>query len=324
MNRRPAATLMEVLVSIFIMGIGLLAILALFPLGAFRMAQAIQDDRAAHLGLNGLAVAQTFNLRNDPLVTAALSNNPPRINPPGGPPTGLPGVHPDRPGYPAYLDPLGLPLSNWVGGNAAPPGLTLAIQRTDATFVRTPATPAGTLNANKVRRWFTLTDDIRFNKDGVIVPPGELLEREGTLTYALMFRQPRSSVPNVVEVSVVVYSRRPLITAVTNEYPYPAAFNPTGNTVTLFSTGLAKPPVRPGSWILDATYSKEEIPPGSNQFYGWANAYFYRVVSVNEVSPDQFELEVATPLRRWPAAGGNGTAIVMDNVVEVIERGTGW
>src|SRR6058998_1567352 len=78
MNRRPAVTLLEVLVSIFLMGIGLLSILALFPLGALRMAQAIQDDRAGHLAVNGLAVAQTFNLRGDPEITVALSNNPPR------------------------------------------------------------------------------------------------------------------------------------------------------------------------------------------------------------------------------------------------------
>lgn len=39
-------TLTEVLLAIFVMGIGLLALLTLFPLGALTMAQAIRDDRA--------------------------------------------------------------------------------------------------------------------------------------------------------------------------------------------------------------------------------------------------------------------------------------
>jgi hypothetical protein len=43
---RPGVTLLEVLVAIFFTGIGLLALLTLFPLGALSLAQAIQDDRA--------------------------------------------------------------------------------------------------------------------------------------------------------------------------------------------------------------------------------------------------------------------------------------
>jgi type II secretory pathway pseudopilin PulG len=44
---RSGITLVEVLVAIFIMGIGLLALLTLFPLGAISMAQQVQADRAA-------------------------------------------------------------------------------------------------------------------------------------------------------------------------------------------------------------------------------------------------------------------------------------
>jgi type II secretory pathway pseudopilin PulG len=58
MNRRIATTLTEVLIAIFIMGIGLMAILALFPLGAVQMAQAIKDDRAAHAAANAASLAR--------------------------------------------------------------------------------------------------------------------------------------------------------------------------------------------------------------------------------------------------------------------------
>ncbi len=47
MTRRPAVTLMEVLIAMFIMAIGMLALLALFPVGAVSMAQALKDDRCA-------------------------------------------------------------------------------------------------------------------------------------------------------------------------------------------------------------------------------------------------------------------------------------
>src|SRR5687767_14983631 len=47
MTRRAGLSLIEVLAALFIMGIGTMAILTLFPLGALTMAQAIKDDRTA-------------------------------------------------------------------------------------------------------------------------------------------------------------------------------------------------------------------------------------------------------------------------------------
>src|SRR5436305_12045109 len=49
---RRAVTLTEVLIAIFLMGIGLMAILSLFPLGAAQMAQALKDQRAAECAAN--------------------------------------------------------------------------------------------------------------------------------------------------------------------------------------------------------------------------------------------------------------------------------
>ena len=54
-SRKPACplrrgiTLLEVLIAIFITGLGLLALLTLFPLGALEMAEAIEDDRTGAL-----------------------------------------------------------------------------------------------------------------------------------------------------------------------------------------------------------------------------------------------------------------------------------
>src|SRR5262245_29472057 len=50
MTRRAGFSLIEVLVAVFIMGIGMIAILTLFPLGAFNMANAVREERSAQIG----------------------------------------------------------------------------------------------------------------------------------------------------------------------------------------------------------------------------------------------------------------------------------
>jgi hypothetical protein len=129
-HTRPGATLTEVLVAIFVMAIGLLALLTLFPLGALSMAQAIKDDRTAHSAKNGFAIAQVFQIQTDQVVTnsgklqtgAVYPGNSPVyfFNPYPGIPqsfTGtagfllapdlkmIPGY--DGPSYPVYVDPWG-------------------------------------------------------------------------------------------------------------------------------------------------------------------------------------------------------------------------
>jgi hypothetical protein len=59
------ATLVEVLAAIFIMGVGLLALLTLFPLGALDMAQAIEDERTGAVAVE----AQAFGNFGEELLT---------------------------------------------------------------------------------------------------------------------------------------------------------------------------------------------------------------------------------------------------------------
>jgi Tfp pilus assembly protein PilV len=46
-HRRPGLSLTEVLVALFVMALGLIALLTLFPLGAMQIGQALKDDRTA-------------------------------------------------------------------------------------------------------------------------------------------------------------------------------------------------------------------------------------------------------------------------------------
>src|SRR5262245_8538599 len=93
MNRRPSGdsaidlaaresgiTLIEVLTAIFIMGVGLLAVLTLFPLGALDMAQAIKDDRAQQIAVQAAefsaaaekAISQTTDFVQESLVKGSV------------------------------------------------------------------------------------------------------------------------------------------------------------------------------------------------------------------------------------------------------------
>src|SRR5262249_28244754 len=90
--RRRAVTLVEVLIAIFLMGIGLMAILSLFPLGAAQMAQALKDQRAAEAATNAAALGRVLwrqTCDDDPItgadkftvMTLATDTTPPSPKP---------------------------------------------------------------------------------------------------------------------------------------------------------------------------------------------------------------------------------------------------
>jgi hypothetical protein len=74
---QAGVTLLEVLTAIFVMAIGLLALLTLFPLGALEMAQAIEDDRAGAAAQSAVALSQAGEdllSRTVDFATASLAN----------------------------------------------------------------------------------------------------------------------------------------------------------------------------------------------------------------------------------------------------------
>jgi hypothetical protein len=135
MPRRTGITLMETLVAIFVMALGLLALLTLFPLGALNMAQALKDDRCAQCAADADGVSRGWNIRQDADVQAALYNPDPAF------PPGFPQLVPPltsswfAPSYPVYIDPVG-----WLEGGGPSP-LSRAINGTDTHFPTTPPTP---------------------------------------------------------------------------------------------------------------------------------------------------------------------------------------
>jgi hypothetical protein len=155
MIRRTGTTLSEVLIAIFVLAIGLMGVLSLFPLGAMSMAQAIKDDRCAQVNkdastlarlvfrewrqneLTGTAHYIDAPVARDPIFYAMINPNHPAQNMPIHPypsnttPTLAPPGPPNQfyqsnmPSYPVYVDMVGWnnssimftrPERYWVGG----------------------------------------------------------------------------------------------------------------------------------------------------------------------------------------------------------------
>jgi hypothetical protein len=323
MNRRSGTTLVEVLVSIFVMGIGLLALLTLFPVGALHMAQAIRDDLTTHAGYDAAAIAEAKDLRNDSNILGNGFNNYTYPNPTQKPAlqdlSQLPGY--DGPSYSVFVDPFGYfgytgTWQTWVGGSQ-----TYGIPRISPSFVNVNNYAQDTI------RWFSLLDDIRFANNGTPDLSTQEIEREGAITWAYLLRRPRANVATDVEMQVVAFNKRPIRlsgdTAQPNEYAFPnAVFDTSANKVTLSwnpGLGQAAPQIRTGGWILDATI--ETAANGNPVPHG----FFYRVTDVNDLGNNTMELQVDGGFREF-AQGTTvtGTVIIMDGVAEVFYKGPGW
>src|SRR5258707_6368496 len=110
-TRRPGVTLIEVLVAIFVMGIGLICLLTLFPLGAMSMASAFKDERAAQAAINARTVADTKKLRGDSALLDYFKNPGGRAGSP------LPNADPQSPSDPVFVHPTGALSSSTLGSD---------------------------------------------------------------------------------------------------------------------------------------------------------------------------------------------------------------
>jgi prepilin-type N-terminal cleavage/methylation domain-containing protein len=325
---RPGVTLVEVLVAIFIMGIGLICLLTLFPLGIVNMAQAIKDDRTAYAGHTAINLARTFQLYKDDSVWAiqnATNAAPPQnwyLNPYPKLPKQFPSQYGmGLAGYPVYLDPIG------NGGSA-----TLANQANGIPRIgKFTASPQSSLTSSSLTaaRWFSTRDDLDFSTDAVPIQTGVgLIQPPAKYSWAYLskptycsqsppagsFPQATTPVPSNLtsfDVTVVVYANRSLFAGNNTENAYKASISVSTNQIAVSYAGT-KPNIRKGGWVMDGT-----MEPGGG--------YFYRVVSVDDfTTKNQLMIETLTP----PVVGSSSfpktfdrTLIVLDNVVEVFPKG---
>lgn len=342
MIRRPAVTLMEVLIAMFIMAIGMLALLALFPVGAVSMAAALKDDRCAYASQMSENVAIANNIRyGETYVFAALANLIPTL---GFPNSGL-----------VYVDPYGVYASD-VQAVLPPPGAPFGfpivgvggvpvIPRVAPSFVYypapiLPATPLGSTPPSTplVDRWFSLPDDMSFNLSGTpdTSNTGGVIDRGRRYSYAYFLRQQppqwssNQSTMKSVQLYAVVYSGRPVNSLtvdpvnhfLTGEPPYTAIGAAGTNSIVLSPTGTSPwpPSIKRGGWILDTSYG---LGAAAGQLTS-INGYFYRVTNVVEAGSTLI-VEVQQNLVSTIGAPINtGQITVMDYVAEVFDKGYGW
>jgi hypothetical protein len=355
MKRRPAVTLIEALMAIFVMAIGLLALLTLFPLGAVQMAQALKDERTAQSGLISIAQFKVFDLGNDPFVNSTNFENP------------YPGVLPQMTtgvatSYPVWVDPIGT-----TNGAVVPVGnALLGIPRVSVSRLpqQSPLQPTALPGQTPAwaSRWFTMPDDHTYADNGVpdlaslgnpvpTVPPPSYagqntIAREGRYTWAYMVRRQTAMVPSPpvtpgsppvppINLSVVVFSGRlagvdfagnPLGETLFNNVTYGPAPDNSPNVVRIDWTGQTRPTLRRGSWVLDArmlpvpSLAPGTQLPGLVTFFNVPQGYFYRVVSVNDVAPTVIDVEVQRPLggpMRGPYGPAGGGAYYTGPLVAV-------
>jgi hypothetical protein len=239
MNRRLAVTLLEAIMAIFVMAIGLLALLTLFPLGAIQMAQALKDQRTAEASINATSQFMAFGLSPAALPPTGDKSivipNPAGStqttlfeNPwPSGPVTVPTLTSSNNPGptYPVFVDPN--------GANASAPVVTTANVSTvyalntawptvGSANVGIPRTTISKISATtpaQVQRWFALQDDIGYSDNGLPDLTSGSVQREGRYSWAYMVRRTSPGDTSNLDLTVIVYSGR-LPGANAGQFPY--------------------------------------------------------------------------------------------------------
>jgi hypothetical protein len=329
---RGGVTLVEVLVAIFVVALGLMALLTLFPLGALSMAQSIKDDRTAGVSYNMNSVARAYWKYNLESISTTATDYESALNDPtngalvnpaaaGGP---LPKLVAGYVGssYPVYVDYWG---SNMYQGTAY--AQWLAGQQ-DGMPRRTPGAPFALNGANPWTKnlialsLYSGLDDLTFDQTGT---PGAVPQRAGQYSAALVYRRSDWTESRFVDVTVVVYSGRSLQFGAdltpAGENAYLTGPNPSnaaqgfvqGSNVVELQYGATRPNLRRGEWIMDAQMVDAQGNPKPH-------GYFYRVVNVTDVNSTTLELELQTAAKDFTAA--NSKILVLDNVVEVFDKPT--
>jgi hypothetical protein len=324
MSTRRGLSVTEVLIAIFVMAIGMISLLALFPIGMLRMAWAIRDNRLANATGNSEAVLEGHNIRADATVISAATSD-----------TNLAAyfTDPNAPhsanSPPVLVDPIGCFV--WPDGSGYGQRTGVRPTAIGPSFgIRRSPTAGAPANAPRslLYRWFTLEDDVAFDTNGMpldLAPnPGIQVARERRYSWAYLWRRPRWSEASVVDISIILYSGRQLTGLGGSPQEYsatgPAATNGrvfvAGQRQAYLAWGNTQQAVRPGYWVLDATMI---APSGPGQPNWYLNGFFYQVTNVYD--PDAAGNQIIEIDR--PARADGYVAVFPIGIVDVIEKSNG-
>lgn len=310
MTRRAGLTLMEVLVTLFILAFGMMAVLTLFPLAASNMFQAIKWDRtaqAAHAAdgffrAHWKAEVVERNRDGQPILEDFFPTlEDPSFNAVGSP-RALPRPAPDEASYPVVVDPMGYlarvgrPEQSWFGDG----GLT-SVPRRNLWLVGN--------NPPFALRLCSLMDGFGYNEVGQPTP-----DREMRYNWLWVLQRVPNGNRFAANMTVVVFDFRPhLSNRAGSEAVFAATLAP-GSTAVVVP---GNPDIKPGQWIMDAT-----VGGGTSKI---RQAQFYQVIGVTPDTPGagQTTLELQSPIRT-PTDGStvpyNGTIVHLPGVSGVSVR----
>ena len=298
--RRTGVTLTEVLVALFVMALGMLALLTLFPLGAMQIGQALKDDRTAQCALEADAYMRIYwqhevvekwdstdpMVEPDPFVwafddvTATAKPTPPV------PPAVAPPRTKDA-SYPVLIDPLSYYMTGRTG-NAQKYVAGVDVQTLPRRSLRSITTK------NDAFQHFAMTDDIWFEANGV--PDSTAgLRRQGRYNWAIMLQRDHNNDPLKANMKVLVFDGRlPFIAPANEEHmvSVTAASGQRQMEITLpFTPGDNDAPlIRIGGWLMDGT--QPAMPTDKNP----RRADFYRITGVTQDSATHYFLDIDRPL----------------------------
>jgi hypothetical protein len=344
-------SLTEVLVALFILTLGVIGILTLFPLSAAQMAYAVRDDRSALAAINADNVMrwywQTYVVENPGVVD---KNFQPYTGLFDAPTNGLPSLtsNPNgqqlyqnwgQPSYPVLVDPMGYAVRQGTFGEAPGTqiqrcslfGFNQAVSQPNVPYqLGVNLNPPQPQLQNFPYRFCSLVDTLGFNDNGTptadlemrynwmwVLQRPQFINQQGDLTHLL-----------TMNMTVVVFDRRPFLYPPINVTGFEVVFS---NTV--FTSGLTTVSVpltsadqaqglKAGSWVMDATTLPAN--PKGGLPYPFRQANFYRVVSVTTSGTNAL-IELQTPVT--PPTGysptgfqWNGTLVVLNGVSGVFQR----
>lgn len=360
-NRRSGVTLMEVLIAIMIMGVGMLAILALFPLGALSMARAIRDDRGTTQGVNADSMFHFYwkQAWNDPTTGAVWPTNYEAYGHSQEPMLFLLENHAgfgtipstaDQPSYPVLVDPIGWQTNigtnsqSYVAGNGLLPMRTTLrrciainngypipwnvgqpIPQPDPIINNPPPTPTqypSIVPPGIILRLTTLLDEFSYDQAGEPAASTGQLERGGRYTASWLIQRKRNNVPHEVDVQVLVFAGRAPTDTPSSETAFANCSTTAGTKqIVVPLNGQTPPPLRRGGWIALST-PVPVLQNGQPTLYPCMD--FYRVVAINDDIPDTLVIETEAPIKAYSSMGAfyQGFVIVFDNLIEVFDRGT--
>jgi hypothetical protein len=307
MTRRAGLTTTECLVALFIMALGVMAILTMFPLGMLNMGQALRDDRTAQCAINADGYMRpywkTFVVENQ------TDTNLSGVGSAFDPTNSIPGTEPS---IPVFVDPIGVEAQNPPGTFATFVGGSTAVPRRTLTLIGN-----GSNRQSMAIATCTMTDGLTYGMNGNAdtTTTGGLVERDMRYNWLWVLQRPVNKNRNEVAMQVVVFERRaPRFYAANQEVVFPNGTYPALITMNPNTTSLTLPltsGVQKGSWIMDATNS------GSMR-----HAIFYRVASASDAGGGNLNVELDTVIRRGDGGSGafSATIVVMTGVADVFTR----